>query len=304
MSSETLARAAEYKKTAEKKLKGWGVFSNRYEDAAEYWEKAANNYKLGKAWPDAAECYMQLAACNLKLDSKHDAATSFVEASKCAAKGPNADQAPKMLSQAVALYTDLGRLNMAARQLRDIAEMAEKSDSKAEAMMYYDQAADLFETEGSTSEASKCKLKIAEFAAEAGDYVRACAIFEDAARRAVDNHLLKFSARGYLLNAGICYLCCATSDDLEIKLSKFKDLDINFDGSREAILVEACIEAFKNLDGTSVERFSNALAEFDRMIRIDAWKTKILLVAKRRMESMIEGGGGPDGDGDEDDELL
>jgi hypothetical protein len=59
----------------------------------------------------------------------------------------------------------------------------------------------------------------------------------------------------------------------------------------------------QNLDGTSVERFSNALAEFDRMIRIDAWKTKILLVAKRRMESMIEGGGG-DGDGDDDDELL
>jgi alpha-soluble NSF attachment protein len=181
---------------AHPQLKGWGVFSNRYEDAAEYWEKAANNYKLGKAWPDASECYMQLAACNLQLDSKHDAATSFVEASKCAAKGPNPAQAPKLLQKAVALYTDLGRLNMAARQLREIAEMAEKSDSKAEAMLYYDQAADLFETEGSTSEAAKCKLKIAEFAAEAGDFVRACAIFEDAARRAVDNHLLKARLHG------------------------------------------------------------------------------------------------------------
>ena len=32
-------------------------------------------------------------------------------------------------------------------------------------------------------------------------------IYEDVAVRSMDNNLLKFSAKGYLLNAGICRLC-------------------------------------------------------------------------------------------------
>jgi hypothetical protein len=33
---------------ADKKLKSFGFFGNKYEEAAELLEKAANNYKLGK----------------------------------------------------------------------------------------------------------------------------------------------------------------------------------------------------------------------------------------------------------------
>jgi alpha-soluble NSF attachment protein len=50
------------------------------------------------------------------------------------------------------------------------------------------------------------RLKIAEFSAEVGNppkYSRAVELFEEAAKRAVENNLLKFSARGYLLNAGV-----------------------------------------------------------------------------------------------------
>lgn len=47
-----------------------------------------------------------------------------------------------------------------------------------------------------------CRLKIAEFSAEVGKYIKAVEIYEEAAKRAVENNLLKFSARGYLLNAG------------------------------------------------------------------------------------------------------
>lgn len=274
-------------------LKGFGFFGNKHEEAAELYEKAANNFKLSKCWNDACDCYEKLAECNLKLDSKHEAATALVEASKCANK-KEPQRATALLHKAVALYTDMGRLNMAARQLREIAEVNEKQNLKGEAITYYEQAADLFETEGSTAEATKCKLKVAEFAGEMGHYKKAVEIFEEAAKRAVENNLLKFSARGYLLNAGICYMCYANADDLEIKVSKYKDIDLQFEGSREAMLLEQCQEAFSECDDKSVQKFSTALAEFDRMIRIDAWKTKILLAAKRRLESMMEG--------DEDDE--
>lgn len=141
---------------AEKKLKGFGFFSNKYEDAAEDLAQAANKFKLGKAWNDAADVYAKLADCYIKADSKHEAATAYVEGAKVAAKS-NPQLSTEMLHKAVSLYTEMGRLNMAARQLKEIAEVNEKSGSKEEAITFYEQAADLFETEGSSSEATKCR---------------------------------------------------------------------------------------------------------------------------------------------------
>ena len=50
-------------------------------------------------------------------------------------------------------------------------------------------------------------VQVAQFSAELGSYAAAIGIYEDVARRSVENNLLKYSAKGYLLNAGICHLC-------------------------------------------------------------------------------------------------
>ena len=54
---------------------------------------------------------------------------------------------------------------------------------------------------------STLMVQVAEFSAELGSYAAAIGIYEDVARRSVENNLLKYSAKGYLLNAGICHLC-------------------------------------------------------------------------------------------------
>ena len=68
------------------------------------------------------------------------------------------------------------------------------------------QAAELFEVENSSSEANKCRLKIAQFSAELERFPVAIEIYESIAKSQVDNNLLKFSAKGNLLNAGLCRL--------------------------------------------------------------------------------------------------
>lgn len=50
---------------------------------------------------------------------------------------------------------------------------------------------------------------MAQFAAELERYSEAIEVYEGVARASVDNNLLKYSAKGYLLNAGICQLCSA-----------------------------------------------------------------------------------------------
>ena len=68
------------------------------------------------------------------------------------------------------------------------------------------QAAELFEVENSSSEANKCRLKIAQFSADLERFPVAVEIFENIAKSQVDNNLLRFSAKGNLLNAGLCRL--------------------------------------------------------------------------------------------------
>ncbi len=67
--------------------------------------------------PSNPAAFNRLAECHLKSDAKHEAASAFVEAAKVSAKS-NPQQSTELLHKAVTLYTDMGRLNMAARQLR------------------------------------------------------------------------------------------------------------------------------------------------------------------------------------------
>lgn len=53
-------------------------------------------------------------------------------------------------------------------------------------------------------------MQVAQFSAEMERYQPAIQIYEDIAQTSMDNNLLKYSAKGYLLNAGICRLCGAS----------------------------------------------------------------------------------------------
>ena len=68
------------------------------------------------------------------------------------------------------------------------------------------QAAELFEVENQSSESNKCRLKIAQYSAELERFPVAIEIYENIAKSQVDNNLLRFSAKGNLLNAGLCRL--------------------------------------------------------------------------------------------------
>ncbi len=81
---------------------------------------------------------------------------------------------------------------------------AQQQDSKHRSVVT--QAAELFEVENSTSEANKCRLKIAQYSAELERFPVAIEIYENIAKSQVDNNLLKYSAKGNLLNAGLCRL--------------------------------------------------------------------------------------------------
>ncbi|KAI3787278.1 hypothetical protein L1987_41637 [Smallanthus sonchifolius] len=279
--SNQIAKGEDFEKQAEKKLKGWAFFGSKHEDAADLYEKAANFYKLGKSWDQAGAVYVKLAECFLKLDSKHEAANAYADAGHCYKK-TNTTECISCLDQALDLFMEIGRLGMSAKYCKEIAELYEQEQNLEKAMVYYDKAVDLYQGEEVNSSANQCRLKIAQYAAELEQYQKATEIYEDIARQALNNNLLKYGVRGHLLNAGICQLCKGDVVAITNALEKYQDLDPTFAGSREYRLLMGLAAS---VDEEDVEKFTDAIKEFDSITKLDAWKTTLLLRVKEMLKA-------------------
>lgn len=275
------AKGDDFERKAEKKLKGWGIFGSKYDDAAELYDKAGNCYKLAKSWDKAAGVYIKLANCHLKLESKHEAGSAYVDAANCYKK-TNSQEAVRCLNMAVQLFMEIGRLSMAAKHFKDIAETYEKEEELTLAMEYFEKAAELYQGEEATSQGNQCRLKVAQFAAQLEQYPKAIEIFESVAAHSMDNNLLRYSVKGYLLNAGLCHVCGCDIVSITNALEKYQDMDPAFTNSRECKLL---MDLAASIEEEDVDRFTDAVKEFDSMTRLDQWKTTLLLRAKNALKA-------------------
>eukprot|EP00262_Sarcandra_glabra_P003180 TRINITY_DN1371_c0_g1_i1.p1 TRINITY_DN1371_c0_g1~~TRINITY_DN1371_c0_g1_i1.p1 ORF type:complete len:290 (-),score=65.25 TRINITY_DN1371_c0_g1_i1:111-980(-) len=275
------AKGEEFEKKAEKKIAGWGLFGSKHEDAADLYDKAANSYKIAKAWDKAGSAYIKLANCHLKLESKHEVASAYVDAANCYKK-ISSQEAITCLNQAVNFFMEIGRLNMAAKFCKEIGELYEVEDKFEQAMDYFERSADLFQSEEATTSANQCKQKVAQFAAQLEQYPKAIDIFEMVARQSMNNNLLKYSVKGILLNAGLCQLCKSDVVAITNSLERYQDLDPTFSGTREYKFLADLAAA---IDEEDVAKFTDVIKEFDSMTRLDPWKTSLLLRAKNALKA-------------------
>ncbi|KAK2442185.1 alpha-soluble NSF attachment protein [Trifolium repens] len=279
--ADQLARAEDFEKKAEKKLSGWGLFGSKYEDAADLFDKAANSFKLAKSWDKAGSTYLKLANCHLKLESKHEAAQAYVDAAHCYKK-TNISEAVSCLDHAVNLLCDIGRLSMAARYLKEIAELYESEQNIEQAVVYYEKSADFYQNEEVTTSANQCKQKVAQFAAQLEQYQKSIDIYEEIARQSLNNNLLKYGVKGHLLNAGICQLCKGDVVAINNALEKYQELDPTFSGTREFKLLADVAAA---VDEEDVVKFTDVVKDFDSMTPLDSWKTTLLLRVKEKLKA-------------------
>lgn len=276
-----MARAEDFEAKAEKKLSGWGLFGSKYDDAADLFDKAANSYKLSKSWDKAGSTYIKLANCHLKMESKHEAAQAYVDAGNCYKK-TSVREAISCIEQAVNLFCDIGRLNMAARYYKEIAELHESEQDIEQAIDYFEKAADLFQNEEVTTSANQCKQKVAQFAAQLEQYQKAIDIYEEIAKYSLKNNLLKYGVKGHLLNAGICQLCKGDIVAITKALDNYQDLDPTFSGTREYKLLADIASA---IDEEDVAKFTDVVKEFDSMTTLDPLKTTLLLRVKDKLKA-------------------
>ncbi|XP_065008001.1 alpha-soluble NSF attachment protein 2-like isoform X3 [Musa acuminata AAA Group] len=232
----------------------------------------------------AGSVYFKLADCHLKLDSKHEAASAYVDAANCYKKISIQD-ATQSLNRAVKLFLEIGRLNMAARYYKELGELNEQEQNLENAMDYFEWAADLFQSEEVTTSANQCKQKVAQFAAQMEQYPKAIEIYEALARHSVNNSLLRYGVKGILLNAGICHLCKGDVVAITNALERYQEIDPTFSGTREYKLLADLADS---MDEGDVAKFTDAAQEYDSMTRLDPWKTTLLLRVKNAIKAKEE----------------
>jgi len=275
-------KADELIRNATKKLGSFSLFSGnaKYEDAEEMFTKAANLYKMAKMWDKAGQAYTKASECHLKLQSKHEAASNYIQAANCYKKS-NITEAALCLKQGIEFYTDEGRFSIAAKHQKELAELYESESDLENAIASYQLAADYYEGEGSSSSANQCLLKVALFSAQVERYDKAIELYEQVAAASVDNNLLKWSVKEYFLRAGLCHLAKGDVVSTGRALERYQDIDASFSSQRECKFLTDLLEATKNMD---LEAFTNAVVELDSIVKLDPWKTSILLKIKNLLK--------------------
>eukprot|EP00069_Balaena_mysticetus_P002063 bmy_15620T0 len=244
--------------------------NTRIEEACEMYTRAANMFKMAKNWSAAGNAFCQAAKLHMQLQSKHDSATSFVDAGN-AYKKADPQEAINCLNAAIDIYTDMGRFTIAAKHHITIAEIYETELVDIEKVS-----------------ANKCLLKVAAYAAQLEQYQKAIEIFEQVGANTMDNPLLKYSAKDYFFKAALCHFIV---DELNAKLAleKYEEMFPAFTDSRECKLLKKLLEAHEEQNS---EAYTEAVKEFDSISRLDQWLTTMLL----RIKKSIQGDGEGDGD--------
>eukprot|EP00696_Hemimastix_kukwesjijk_P006781 gnl/Hemi2/18607_TR6156_c0_g1_i1.p1 gnl/Hemi2/18607_TR6156_c0_g1~~gnl/Hemi2/18607_TR6156_c0_g1_i1.p1 ORF type:complete len:288 (+),score=103.19 gnl/Hemi2/18607_TR6156_c0_g1_i1:58-921(+) len=247
--------------------------SQRYEEAAEFYQHAANMFKIAKAWDKAANAFLKCVECHQKLSSKSDVAQDYINAAQCFKKA-NSSEMVNCYRFAIEIYLDMGRFSNAARYEKELAEHFEESLMFDDAIRHYSNAADHYNNSESSGTANQCKLKVAAFAAQKEDYDRAVQLYEQVAAESLPNPLLKWQARDHWLRAGICLLAKGELVGAKEAMAKYKEMDTGFGTYREGQLLQDIIDAVQdnNLDG-----FQNKLREYDQITQLDQWKITMLV---------------------------
>lgn len=276
---------------AEKKLSQqagfWGfLFGSRSktEEAAECYQRAGNLFKITKNWEDAADSFLKGASLLSKANSRHEAATAYVDAGHCFKKF-NLTTAENCYLKAIDIYLDMGRFTVAAKHHQTIAEMYEIEPLDYDKIIqHFEQASDYFRGEESISCANRCLLKVAAYSAEMENYQKAIVIYEQVASSVMESTLLRYCAKEYFFRAMLCHLCVdtvAAKFSLDTYVRKYPALK----ETREYKLVSKIID---NVEEDNVDALTEAIREFDAIHRLDKWFVMMLLRIKNKVGSMVD----------------
>lgn len=251
----------------------------KHEEAVECYQRAASFFKMAQCWPQAAQAFEEAGKIELSRDSRHDAASHFIDAANCYKKCEE-ENAVRCFLKAINIYVEMGKFNMAAKCHCLIADIYENKTSATEkSIEHLEKAADYYNAEDNISLANKCLLKIAQYSAQEKHYEKALKIYENIAFTSLNSSLLKYSAKEYMFRASLCHLTMDIVNALNA-IESYAQLHPVFRDSREYKFIIKMIEC---IEDQNLDDFTNCVREYDKICPLDPWYTSILLEIKQQI---------------------
>jgi alpha-soluble NSF attachment protein len=261
---------------------GWfSSSSTKFEEAGDLYQQAANSFKLEKLFKDAGDAFAREAECREKCGEKNEAANAWWNAAKAYKRG-HPDLAVQALTQTIVHLTQGGRFRQAADREKEIAQIyLQEANDLRKACESYVRAGDWYAQEDANSTANACYKDAADLHGDLQEYPQAIARYEQVADHSLTSALTKYSVKEYWLRAGLCALAMHDTVTAKRNMQKYATQDPSFPSTREAKFVNILIETVEEGD---TEKFTGAVYEFDQVVKLDNWKTNMLLNIKRGIQ--------------------
>ncbi|KAF9651886.1 TPR-like protein [Thelephora ganbajun] len=258
---------------------GWFSSNNsKWEEAGDLYQQAANAFKIDKLFKEAGDAHAREAECRENCKEINDAANAWWNAAKAYKRG-YPDLAIAALSHTVTFLTQAGRFRQAADREKEIAQVyiQEKQDLN-KGCKSYERAGEWYAQEDATATANACFKDAADLHAELENYAAAIARYDQVANASLGSNLTKYSVKDYWLRAGLCALAMGDAVGCRRNITRYSSQDTTFSSTRECKFLDFLIEALEAGDQAA---FTEAVVEYDQIMKLDNWKTSILLKIKK-----------------------
>ncbi|KAF8523074.1 vesicular-fusion protein SEC17 [Hysterangium stoloniferum] len=264
---------------------GWLSFgsssSSKFEEAGDLYQQAANQFKLDKNFKSAGDSFSKEAECREKGGETSEAANAWWNAAKAYKQG-FPDLAIQALTQTITYLTKAGRFRQAADREKEMGQIyLQETNNLPKACESYERAAEWYAQEDAHATANACYKDAADLHAELDEFSQAIKGYERVADHSLNSSLTKYSVKEYWLRAGLCALAMRDPITAKRNLGQYSTKDVTFPTTREAKFVNSLIDAIEKGD---LAAYTAAVVEFDQVMRLDNWKTSILLKIKKTID--------------------
>ncbi|KAK6588546.1 hypothetical protein RS030_4632 [Cryptosporidium xiaoi] len=313
-----MEEAHEIFRKAEKASRGSsGFFSSifsggpDYDSAIQLYVESGNKYKMLKSWVESCECFNKAADLSLKQNDFVGASNYYTECGNIV-KRTNLQKSIPYYLKAVELYNKNGRFSQSGKLFKDIAESLESDYQYEESSEYYKKAADLFDMDEYRKSAySSCILKYADIVSlcvsekndcnnpsgsgDSDKLYESIKIYEEEAKKALGNSLIKYNAKEYLFKSFLIVLSLNDPVDAQIKFEKYSKIDQSFAISQQGKLCSSILGVIERKQRQSdeqeddvyrnrlVEEFTQIIEEYNSIYPFDDWKVHFLSIIKRNL---------------------
>jgi len=238
----------------------------RKEEAGNLYMKAGHAYKALRQYDKALVAFIQASICfNYCGSSEYKDSLNQVITMQ---RQVDPSRVTDHYQQLIQHLEENGNFTAVAKVYRDLAEHYVTEYRRKEAVEAYLRAAETYELENGKFSAFLCRREAATLLAWDGKFTEAATLYLSLAG---ENN---YRAEEVVFRAGLCQLAAGDKVAALKIVAMFRDL---YAGKRFMTFLEQIINA------EDPAQFTNYVAEYDSLHRIDPWETMILLAIKKQL---------------------